>query len=141
MSAYLNAELRRELRQADGRCCVYCQTTETNSGQPMVVDHIVPESRGGETQFDNLCFACRRCNEFKGATTQAIDPLTGETTSLFHPRRQRWEDHFAWDVTGVRIVGLTAVGRATIIGLNMNNEVIINARRRWVSVGWHPPDK
>ena len=37
-------------------------------------------------------------------------------------------------------MGLTAVGRATIVALNMNNAVIVYARRRWVSVGWHPPD-
>lgn len=141
MSAYLNVELRRELLQADGRGCAYCQTTESNSGQPMVIDHIIPESRGGKTQFDNLCFSCRRCNEFKGATVQAIDPLTGETTPLFHPRRHRWHDHFDWDLFGARIIGLTAVGRATIVALNMNNPVITNARRRWISVGWHPPGR
>lgn len=105
----------------------------------MVVDHIIPESQGGETAFDNLCFSCRRCNEFKGATTQSIDPLTGEIHSLFHPRRQQWGIHFEWDMSGTRIVGLTAVGRATIIALKMNNEVITTARRRWVGVGWHPP--
>jgi hypothetical protein len=46
--------------------------------------------------------------------------------------------HFAWDTSGTRLIGLSAVGRATIIALNMNNEVIVDARRRWVSVGWHP---
>ena len=32
------------------------------------------------------------------------------------------------------------LGRATIVALNMNNAVIVYARRRWVSVGWHPPE-
>ncbi len=68
------------------------------------------------------------------------DPLTGETVRLFHPRQQRWTDHFTWDVTGTRIIGLTAAGRVTVIALRMNNEVIIDARQNWVSVGWHPPD-
>jgi hypothetical protein len=57
---------------------------------------------------------------------------------LFNPRAQEWSDHFNWDASATRIIGLTAVGRATIIALNMNNEVIVDARRRWVSVGWHP---
>jgi len=39
----------------------------------------------------------------------------------------------------LRVVGLTAIGRATIVALKMNNEVIVDARRRWVSAGWHPP--
>lgn len=139
MSAYLTAELRRQLLEADDQCCAYCQTTQTSSGYPMVVDHIVPRSKGGETEFANLCFACYRCNEFKGSATALEDPLSSEMTSLFHPRRQTWSEHFTWDVTGVRIVGLTAVGRVTVIALNMNNEVIMDARRNWVSVGWHPP--
>ncbi len=139
MSNYLNAELRRQLLEADGRRCAYCQTTEINSGQPMTVDHVTPESKGGETEFDNLCFACRHCNEFKGATVEMKDPLTGKVTSLFHPRRQRWSEHFSWNMTSIRLVGLTAVGRVTIIALNMNNETIMDARQQWASVGWHPP--
>ena len=98
-------------------------------------------SKGGTTEFDNLCFACHRCNEFKGATTALEDPLSGEMTPLFHLRRQAWPEHFTWDATGIRIVGLTAVGRMTVIALNMNNEIILDARRNWVSVGWHPPGR
>lgn len=106
----------------------------------MVVDHIIPQSKGGATQFENICFSCHRCNEFKGAATEIEDPLTGEIVSLFHPRRQQWRDHFAWDAAGIRIEALSAVGRVTIIGLKMNNEVIVHARQNWVSVGWHPPE-
>jgi hypothetical protein len=141
MSIYLAAELRQQLQEADDQRCAYCQTTQANSGYPMVVDHVVPGSKGGNTEFDNLCFACHRCNEFKGATTALEDPLSGETTPLFHPRRQTWPEHFTWDAAGIRIVGVTAVGRVTVIALNMNNEVILDARRNWVSVGWHPPDR
>ena len=139
MSNYLQAELRQRLLDADDHCCAYCHTTQANSGQPMVVDHIVPQSQGGETRFENLCFSCRRCNEFKGAVVQAEDPLTGETVSLYQPRRQSWNEHFAWDASGIHLIGLTPVGRITILVLRINNEVIVNARRRWVSAGWHPP--
>jgi hypothetical protein len=84
--------------------------------------------------------ACRRCNEFKGQATTARDPLTNQIVPLFHPRTQTWSEHFAWDASGTRVIGLTATGRATVIALNMNNAVIVDARRRWVSVGWHPPE-
>lgn len=105
----------------------------------MVLDHIVPETKSGKTEFDNLCFAYRRCNEFKGATTQIKDPVTQQMVSLFHPRQQKWSDHLAWDDSGVHLVGLTATGRVTVIALNINNELILDSRSLWVSVGWHPP--
>lgn len=46
--------------------------------------------------------------------------MTGAITRLFHPRRDRWEDHFAW--RGIRVVGLTAVGRVTVQVLAMNSD-------------------
>jgi len=136
---YLPADLRDRLIEADNHHCAYCYTTEANTGQQMTVDHVIPQSQGGETTFENLCFACRRCNEFKGSAASAQDPLTGETASLFHPRQQTWADHFQWDESGTLIVGLTAVGRTTIVALNLNNSFIVDVRRRWVGVGWHPP--
>lgn len=141
MSSYLSAELRHQLVEADDHRCAYCQTTQANTGQPMVLDHILPEAQGGHSGFANLCFACRRCNEFKGPTTRMYDPLTGERVLLFHPCQHRWTEHFSWDAAGTHLVGLTAIGRATITALNINNEVIVDARRRWVSVGWHPPKR
>lgn len=139
MSVYLSTALRQQLVEADDHCCAYCQTLQSNSGYPMVVEHIYPRSKGGATAFNNLCFACHRCNEFKSSTTSAEDPLTGENMSLYHPRQQNWHEHFAWNETGTHIIGLTAVGRVTVIVLNMNNKEIIDARQNWASVGWHPP--
>ncbi len=139
MSVYLSQELRRLLEEADNGQCVYCQTTVDNTGQALTVDHIVPTAKDGETSFANLCRACRRCNEAKHDQTHALDPLTSEFIPLYHPRRQLWAEHFAWDQSGIRLLGLTAIGRATIIALDMNNEVILFARRRWVNAGWHPP--
>ncbi len=101
--SYLSANLRDRLLEADNRHCVYCYTTEANTGQPMTLDHIVPQTQNGETTFTNLCFACRRCNEFKGSLTRAQDPLTGEIVALFQPRQQNWNDHFQWDETGAAL--------------------------------------
>ena len=141
MSVYLSIELRRLLEEADDGQCVYCQTRIDNTGQALTSDPIIPVVNGGGTNFLNLCRACRHCNESKGEQTYAIDPLTGETIALYHPRQQSWNDHFAWDQTGTRLLGRTATGRATIIALDMNNALILFARRRWVNAGWHPPKK
>lgn len=139
MSTYLPADLHTRLRDADDHRCAYCLTAEATTGQPMTVDHIVPRSQGGASQFENLCFACRRCNEFKAGRTHADDPLSGVRVPLFHPRRDVWTEHFMWDESGILLLGLTPTGRATIPALNMNNPIIVAARRRWVGVGWHPP--
>ncbi len=138
VAIYLSAALRQRLVEADDHRCAYCHTSQANSGSPMVVDHLLPLSKGGITVFENLCFACYRCNLFKGSQVEAIDPLSGVLAPLFHARRDRWRDHFIWDESGLRILGLTATGRATVTALNMNNEVILDARRNWVRLGWQP---
>lgn len=139
MSTYIPESLRNQIAETDRRRCCYCLTSEANSGIPMTHDHIKPISKGGKTTFDNVCLACRSCNEFKGDATEATDPLMGETMPLFNPRLQRWSDHFAWSVDGTTVEGLTPSGRATIIRLQMNNSVIVAARWRWTISGWHPP--
>ncbi|HBE50780.1 MAG TPA: HNH endonuclease [Cyanobacteria bacterium UBA11369] len=139
MSTYISDSLRTRIEETDRRRCCYCLTSEANSGIPMTFDHIQPVSKGGETTFENLCLACRSCNEFKSDSTEATDPLTGEIVPLFNPRTQRWLDYFGWSPDGTRIEGLNAVGRATIVCLRMNNPVIIVARSRWTLGGWHSP--
>nr|WP_199308394.1 HNH endonuclease signature motif containing protein [Aphanizomenon flos-aquae] len=114
-------------------------TSEANSGIPMTYDHIHPVSKGGETTFENLCLACRSCNEFKSDAVESIDPLSGETIQLFNPRQQKWTDHFGWSADGTRLEGINAIGRTTIVKLRINNPVILIARKRWVISGWHPP--
>ena len=51
----------------------------------------------------------------------------GETVPIFHPRRNRWEEHFE-SVAG-EIVGRTATGRATVVVLDMNHPARVELRR------------
>jgi hypothetical protein len=140
VSTYITESLRKQIIDTDKSRCCYCLTSEANSGIPMTYDHVQPVSLGGDTTFENLCLACRSCNEFKSNLTESIDPLSGETISLFNPRKQKWSEHFVWSVDATKVEGITAVGRATITRLRMNNPVIIVARKRWVMSGWHPPN-
>jgi hypothetical protein len=59
---------------------------------------------------------------------------------LFNPRAQLWAEHFEWTDNGTLLHGLTPVGRATIVRLQMNIARIVNARKVWVRAGEHPPD-
>lgn len=131
-----NAVKRLVYDRAQG-CCEYCQTCEANLGQAMHVEHIDPA--GGDTP-ENLCLACSNCNLSKARVTTAVDPDTGQRVPLFNPRMHVWAEHFAWMDKGLRLHGLTAIGRATISRLKMNQERVLIARQRWITGGFHPPD-
>lgn len=105
----------------------------------MEVEHIIPRTKGGTSDESNLWLACRLCNNFKGAQTEGIDPATGDSVSLFHPRTDPWWEHFRWSSDGLRIEGITPVGRATEIALQLNNPIALMVRREWIQAGWHPP--
>lgn len=105
----------------------------------MVVDHIIPISAGGMAVADNLCFSCVSCNSYKLNFQTGLDTELQHQARLFHPRSDRWEDHFCWSDDSSEIVGLTSVGRATIERLNMNQPRMLIARREWKKTGLHPP--
>ncbi len=130
MSVYIPVSLRNQIREFDRNRCRYCQRRETLSGIPMTFDHIHPLSKGGVTSFENVCLACRACNEFKGDCVTAQDLFIQEIVPLFNPRTQKWHDHFSWGDDGTRVEGKTSVGRVTVFTLQMNNQVIVTARRR-----------
>jgi hypothetical protein len=65
-----------------------------------------------------------------------IDPATGALVSLFHPRRDVWADHFEFH--GLRILGLTATGRATVHVLAMNDERRVARRAELAARGGLP---
>ena len=119
--------------------CGYCQTQEVVSGIPLTVEHIKPIARGGTDDEENLWLSCRLCNEAKGTLVEFLDAETGQVVPLFNPRTQLWDEHFTWDETAVIIIGKTAVGRATIAALSLNNELRARSRAIWVEAGWHPP--
>jgi hypothetical protein len=130
-----NAIKRLVYNRAQG-CCEYCQTCEANTGQAMHVEHIDPSA--GDL-LENLCLSCSNCNLSKGKATTASDPQSAQSFSLFNPRIHTWIDHFEWIDRGLRVRGLTAIGRATVERLKMNQERVIISRRRWAAGGFHPP--
>lgn len=133
--------LREQVKHRAGFRCEYCQTSEWLNGIEGEIDHIIPRAEGGTDRSDNLCLACTSCNGYKQAKTSGTDPDSGQVVALFHPRRQRWEEHFAWGVDATRILGLTACGRATVEALRLNHPLAISARAVWVRAGYHPPSK
>jgi hypothetical protein len=82
--------------------------------------------------------ACAVVESVKAAS-DVYSPVSGQVVKLFNPRKQVWSDHFEWIDGGTRILGLTAVGRATVAALQLNREALVISRKKWVSAGWHPP--
>ncbi len=138
---YIPKALRRKIAAKARYRCGYCLTSQRISGAQMHIEHIIPLSRGGASDETNLWLACAWCNSYKGDKTHSLDPDTGEDVPLFNPRTQCWFDHFRWSDDGIRIIGLTPTGRATVLALQLNNEFILPARRYWVLAGWHPPQE
>ncbi|MFN0018333.1 MAG: HNH endonuclease [Pirellulaceae bacterium] len=104
---------------------------------PHEVDHIIAQKHDGETAFENLCLACFACNAFKGPNIAGVDPLTKEICRLFHPRRDVWNEHFAWE--GPILAARTAVGRTTLAVLRINQPERVEFRRLLMLSGdWTP---
>lgn len=121
--------------------CEYCRSPEEYSPDSFSVEHIVPRVSGGLDDLENLAYACQGCNNHKFTATAGTDPSTGETGRLFHPRRDRWRDHFCWGIDGTEVIGLTPVGRATVARLALNRTGVRNLRRALRELGQHPPSE
>jgi len=66
------------------------------------------------------------------------DPQTGVNTSLFHPRNDKWQEHFTWNEDLSLLLGSTLKGRATIDLLKLNRPGLVNLRKALVAYGAHP---
>ena len=131
------ASLRQlAIKRADNRC-EYCGISQLGQVATFHIDHIVPSAASGTTTADNLALACVSCSLRKGARQRIEDPETGKAVNVFHPRQQRWKEHFRWDE--VQLVGLTATGRATVSALDLNRPTMVAIRAEEELLGRHPP--
>jgi hypothetical protein len=133
---YVPAALRRLVRARAAECCEYCLIPERLTLAAHWVDHIVAEKHAGQTEESNLALSCVLCNQRKGSDLTSIDPETGQIVPLFHPRRDRWLDHFR--LVAARIEPLTPTGRATVRLLQLNHPDRIEERELLVRLGLLP---
>ena len=138
----LSAEAERRLRQQARGRCGYCRSPQHLVFSPLEIEHIVPRGKGGSDDEANLWLSCPICNGHKSDKTSSLDPQTGEMQPLFNPRTQDWIDHFRWSADGLRIVGITPIGRATVAALQLDSDPIaLEVRSYWIAAGWHPPSE
>lgn len=56
---------KKNLLVRDRYTCAYCGSR----ARTLTIDHVMPVSRGGKTDFDNCVACCTACNSQKGART------------------------------------------------------------------------
>ena len=81
-----------------------------------------------------MLFRSRKTNR-----VTAIDPESNNEVTLFNPRRDQWNEHFMWSIDRLQIVGMSAIGRATVAGLMLNRERVLAIRQADLEIGRHPP--
>ncbi|HAG82081.1 MAG TPA: HNH endonuclease [Cyanobacteria bacterium UBA12227] len=141
MSRYIPVEVERRVRPTARNRCGYCLSPQHLVMARLEIEHIVPLSKGVSNDESNLWLACPICNRHKSDKTTAIDPETGKTVTLFNPRTQIWFEHFQWTDDGIRIVGKTPTGRATVAAIHLSDDLdALEVRSYWVLAGWHPPE-
>lgn len=123
MSGYVPAEIRRAVIERAESRCEYCLIHQDDTWAGCEIDHIISEKHGGATILENLALACVFCNRAKGTDLASIDSESGMLIRFFHPREDRWQDHF--QLQGASLLPLTPVGRVTahIFGLNLPDRI------------------
>ena len=61
----VTTRLRFAVLKRDGFKCMYCGHSPRENEVVLQMDHVVPQSKGGLTTYDNLVSSCRRCNHGK----------------------------------------------------------------------------
>ena len=88
---------KQQVRDRASHRCEYCRLQQRHLPRERFhVEHITALKHRGDDDVGNLCLACLRCNLCKGSNLGGIDPdgHDQDLVPLFHPRRDRWDDHF-----------------------------------------------
>jgi hypothetical protein len=137
---YIPVAVDRRVREAARNRCGYCLSPQHLVMARLQIEHIIPVARGGSSDETNLWLSCPLCNGAKGDRVSALDPETATEILLFNPRAQLWSEHFKWSDDGIRIIGLTPTGRATVAALRLDSDPdALVVRSYWIEAGWHPP--
>lgn len=136
---YISNALREEVILRASHCCEYCKSQDKYSPTSFTIDHIIPESLDGDSDSANLAYACFLCNRLKSNKIKVFDDLSEKWVPLYNPRRDNWNDHFAWNEDATLIIGTTIIGRCTVKELKLNREKLIEYRNCIIPFGAHPP--
>jgi len=83
----------------DEYICQYCRTHVGR--KTATLDHVLPTSHGGRTNFENCCTACANCNASKGNNKKIVPKVKPWKPNYFQlvekRKKQSWDlQHPSW---------------------------------------------
>jgi HNH endonuclease len=135
----ISISLREEVKLRANNCCEYCKSQDKYSPTAFTIDHILPQSLDGTSDFENLAYACFLCNRLKTNKIKSFDIISEKWIPLYNPRTDVWENNFIWNEDTTQILGTTIVGRCTVKELRLNRDKLIEYRNCLILFGKHPP--
>ncbi len=81
---------RRNIYKRDKYTCQYCNARPKS--EELTIDHIVPRSQGGTSNWENCVLACLDCNARKANRT----PERANMPLLRKPERPAWRPMYVW---------------------------------------------
>lgn len=75
---------RQTIFERDGHICIYCNKKFPRN--KLNIEHILPRSRGGKSNFTNTATCCYSCNSKKGDKTVAESGMK----LMYQPKKPKW---------------------------------------------------
>jgi HNH endonuclease len=115
------------VRRAFQHRCGYCRVEESAAGSELTVDHYRPRSVGGTDEFENLVYACHKCNQYKGDYWPATE-TEAAVQYILHPHRHDLSIHIQDDEATGELRPLTPTGEFHIRLLHLNRPPLVAHR-------------
>ena len=123
-----------QVRQRYGQRCGYCGVSEVDTGSTLTVDHYQPLAAGGSEAWDNLVYACFKCNQYKGEFAPNAQDVVAKRRVL-HPLYDDLAVHIRENRHSGELEPLSETGRFHIELLQLNRPALVEYRlRRLLSV-------
>lgn len=103
---------RQNVFVRDGYICQYCG--DLFKGHELTLDHVLPKSKGGRTNWENIVTACKPCNHSKGNDERIVPKKTPKKPNFYQVYNSKnfhitindpsWLNYLQWPEQYVRLV-------------------------------------